>query len=90
MANVIGMDPHAVRELARQLETSAGQINDIRGQLSAKLANTQWIGNDAQQFRSAWESEHVASLNRVIEALREAGRTASRNAQAQETTSSQL
>lgn len=90
MAQVIGMDPQAVRELARQLDTSAGQIEQIRSQLTSKLSATQWIGNDAQQFRSDWQSTHVAALNRVVEALKQASQTANRNAQAQEQTSSQL
>ncbi|MDF1487701.1 WXG100 family type VII secretion target [Tessaracoccus caeni] len=90
MAQILGMDPQAVRELARQLDQSAGQIEQIRSQLTSKLSGTQWVGNDAQQFRSDWESTHVSKLNEVIGALRQASQTANRNAQAQEQTSSAL
>ncbi len=90
MAQVLGMDPQAVRELAQQLDTSAGQIEQIRSQLTGKLSGTQWTGNDAQQFRNDWQSTHVAALNRVVEALKQASQTATRNAAAQEQTSNTL
>lgn len=90
MAQILGMDPQAVKQLARKLEQEASQIEAIRSQLTGQLSGTQWVGNDAQQFRSEWESKHVPALNRVIEALRAASQTANRNAAAQEQISSSL
>jgi len=84
------MDPEAVKALSRSLEQSASEIDSIRSKLTSQLSGTQWVGQDAQQFRSDWSGTHVAALNRVIEALRQASQTASRNASAQEQTSSSL
>lgn len=90
MAQILGMDPQEVRGLASQLDQAATQIEQIRTQLTSKLSATQWVGNDAQQFRNDWNSTHIPALNRVVEALRAAGQTANRNADAQEQTSGTL
>lgn len=86
----LGMNPEEVRQLASSLSQKAGEIEAIKSQLTASLQSTSWVGNDAQQFRSQWDSNHVPNINRVVEALREASQTSNRNAQAQEQTSSTM
>lgn len=90
MSQFLGMNTDEVRALASQLSQKAGEIDTIKNQLSAKLQGTSWVGQDATQFRSDWDSSHVPVINRVVEALQTASQTATRNASAQDQTSSGL
>ena len=49
MAQILGMNPQEVRDLARQLEQAAGEIDQIKTRLSSKLASTTWTGPDADR-----------------------------------------
>lgn len=82
--SMIGMEVGAVRNLASQLNTSAGQIEELMSRLTGVLEGTTWVGNDASQFRNEWQGGHVPALRGVAEALRSAATAASRNADAQE------
>ena len=86
----LGLDPEAVRALARKLEQDAGTIEQIRSALGGQLQNVVWTGRDSEQFREQWSNTHAPALTRVIEALREAGAKANSNAAAQEQTSASL
>lgn len=90
MSQFLGMNPEEVRALASQLNQKAGEIESIKSQLTSKLQGTTWVGQDANQFRSEWDSSHAPAINRVVEALRTASQTATRNASAQDQTSSGL
>lgn len=90
MAQILGMNPQEVRDLARQLEQAAGEIDQIKTRLSSKLASTTWTGPDADRFSNEWNSTHTGELTRVSSALKTAGQTATRNAAAQESTSASL
>lgn len=81
------MDIGQVRTLSQQLGTAATQINDIVSKLSGQLGNTQWIGQDATQFRQNWDSVHVQALRKAIADLQDASQKARVNADDQETTS---
>ncbi|MEZ3161454.1 WXG100 family type VII secretion target [Microbacterium sp. BWT-B31] len=87
---VWGLDVQQVRELSSQLNQKAGEIQQILTQLSSKLSSTQWNGPDAERFRNEWSGQHTASLKNVINALHDAAQKASKNASAQESTSSSL
>lgn len=82
-----GMDVPAVRNLAQQLNTKAGEIRDLMGQLTSSLNNTQWVGADRERFVSDWQGTHVVALNNVIRGLEDAGAMANRNAEEQESAS---
>ncbi|WP_292727431.1 WXG100 family type VII secretion target [Microbacterium sp. UBA837] len=84
---VWGLDVQQVRQLSTQLNQKAADIDSILSTLTSALDATQWEGPDATQFRSEWSGQHSASLRRVAEALRDAASKASRNAAAQEQTS---
>lgn len=84
MAGFVGMDVEQVRDLARQLNDKATQIDDLTSQLTSKLSGTEWKGADADRFRDEWTSNHQPALMRVAEALRDAGQKANSNADAQD------
>jgi uncharacterized protein YukE len=80
------MDVEAVRQLAQLLNQKADDIQQTMQQLSQQINNSTsiWIGNDANQFRSDWQGQHVQQLNAVIQGLKDASQKASQNAQQQE------
>lgn len=84
MAGFVGMDPAAVRSLAGQLNAKADEIRTIAANLSSTLDGTQWVGNDATNFRSDWNSSHRTQLMHVADALSEASTRATSNAEQQE------
>lgn len=88
MTGFVGMDPAAVRSLAAQLNVKADEIRTIATNLSTVLDNTQWVGNDANGFRSDWHGTHRTQLMSVADALSNASTRASSNAEQQEQASS--
>jgi uncharacterized protein YukE len=84
MTGFIGMDPAAVRALAGQLNAKADEIRTIATNLSSTLEHTQWVGNDATNFRGDWNSSHRTQLMNVADALSEASTRATSNAEQQE------
>lgn len=84
MSGFVGMEVAAVRQLAAQFGARADEIDQLCNQLTSQLANTQWVGSDATRFRSDWSSTHVAALRNVSNALRDAQRASTANADQQE------
>jgi len=82
-----GMDIAAVRTLATQFETKAGEIDNLRTQLTTQLDGTAWVGADRERFHSDWMGQYTTSLNQVADALRDACTRARMNADQQETAS---
>ncbi|MBS1847163.1 MAG: WXG100 family type VII secretion target [Actinobacteria bacterium] len=81
-----GMDVAAVQQLAQLLNQKADDINSTMQQLNGQINNSTsiWVGNDANQFRSEWQSTHVQQLNAVVNGLHDAAQKAIQNAQQQE------
>jgi uncharacterized protein YukE len=88
MSNFTGMDINAVRQLAAAMRQKADEIDSLRQQLTNQLNNTQWVGNDRNQFTSDWNGMYTSSLNQVAQGLRDAATRADQNAGEQETASS--
>ena len=84
---LIGADVEALRNLGNRLNNGASEIQNQKNQLNNQLRGVEWRGQDADQFRSQWDTEHLPALERVARALEEAGKQATRNAQQQEDTS---
>ena len=84
MAGFQGMDVEAVRSLAQQMNAKADEIEQLSSTLSSQLDGTQWVGQDAAGFRGEWSGAHRSQLAGVANALREASRAASNNANQQE------
>lgn len=86
-----GADIEQLQVLANKLEvTWAGQIDQLISSVDSAVqasANNVWLGPDADQFRNQIWPEHRRHLQAARVALAEAGGTAKRNAQAQESTS---
>jgi uncharacterized protein YukE len=82
--SLLGMDVHAVRNLATQLAAKADEIDSITNALSGQLDSVQWLGPDADGFRSEWNSLHRSKLHLVANALRDASTSAIRNANQQQ------
>ena len=79
-----GMDIAGVRQMATQMDTSAGEIEQLTAKLTGVLNGTQWEGPDAAQFRSEWEGQHTATLRQLSERLRQVCNQARKNADEQE------
>ncbi len=84
----IGQDPEQVKNLAKQLDAKASEIKNVISQLTSTVNSVNWQGQDAQKFKSDWQSHHVPQLNKVVDALQNASQSAKRNAAEQEQTSS--
>ena len=87
---ITGMDIEAVRAFARQLAAKADEIEAIANGLTGQLDGVQWIGSDAENFRSEWQSSHRSQLRTVAVALRDASQTANGNANQQEQASASV
>ena len=83
----LGMDTAAVRMLCQQLTAQADHINTTISSLTDALKNTPWVGPGRDRFVAEWETAHAAQLTRVVNALHDAVRMATLNAQQQEVAS---
>jgi hypothetical protein len=83
-----GADVDQLKALGSKLQAGSQEIDNQKSMLTKVLAGTQWMGPDAEKFRGQWNSEHVAALTRVSQALQEAGQQAVRNATDQQSASS--
>jgi outer membrane murein-binding lipoprotein Lpp len=79
-----GMDIQAVRQLSTQMTHNADQIDQLSQQLTQALNDVQWLGQDREHFVSDWQSNHVAALKNVSQAIRDAATRANQNASEQE------
>lgn len=84
MAGMVGMNVEEVRALATQLNQASEQIKQISSTLTSKLGSTTWVGPDQARFKGEWEGTHATNLRQVAEALNEASRNATTNANEQE------
>ena len=79
-----GQDVDQVRQLATQLNAKAGDIESVISQLTSAVNSVQWMGPDAERFKSDWQGQHVPQLRQVVTALQTASQNASRNAAEQQ------
>jgi uncharacterized protein YukE len=83
--NLWGADVEQLRTLAQQF----GQVSDTLLQTSSHLTNQinstpAWKGNDANQFRSNWNSSHRALIEQTVRALKDESKKLLDNANQQE------
>ena len=79
-----GLDVLAIRHLARQLDTQAGEVDSSVREVDQLIRATEWYGADSRRFLEQWETAHAAELRRAAGLLREASQLASRGASNQE------
>jgi uncharacterized protein YukE len=87
MAVTHGMNVEEVTALGTTLQTQAGHIRDMVGQLEGAINGTTWMGPDADQFKGQWWPEHKQHLLAVAEQLHGFGQSAKNNATEQMNTS---
>ncbi|UUZ44815.1 WXG100 family type VII secretion target [Janibacter limosus] len=77
MALTDGMDPVRIREVARQLTTESGKIEEVvtNGTTRAGTLAENWIGNDSEQFASSWQ-DAVKSLQAARDLMTDYAKTA--------------
>ena len=89
-----GADVDKLRDLAGRLQgTWSSQIDQLISQIDSQVmasASDVWIGPDADRFRNEIWPQHKAALRAARQALTDAGTTAKRNADVQESTSSSV
>lgn len=88
MANVYGMDIQAGRDLARQMDVDANDIQQLTTRLTQMLEATPWYGPDATRFKGDWSAQYVPALTQVVSALQENSKQIFLQAQSQEDASS--
>ena len=85
MANVdAGMNIQEVRDLAKLLDTKAGELDTIITTLQNKIQGTSWVGKDANDFKGPWWAGHKKSLKKTADDLRGFAQSAKNNATEQE------
>lgn len=89
MSTLLGMDVNGGRQASRTLLAGADQIAQTTVQLTQALDSFEWHGPDANRTREEWRSQYVTTLNQIAEHVREYGTMIDRQAQEQETASSQ-
>lgn len=84
---IVGADVPALRGLVSALTGRAHQIETTKSELSALIRSLDWIGPDREAFVGDWENIHQPNLIRLIDDMKDASRTATRHADAQENAS---
>lgn len=82
---LVGADVGDLRRLSAVMDAEAEKITDLQRQLTAMIQNgTYWRGNDAEQFRSRWQSDLHGRLSAAAVCLKDNARALKRNADQQE------
>jgi uncharacterized protein YukE len=66
------MDIQAAQDMARSFGTNADTIKQAAAQMNSQLKSVTWLGSDANNFNSAWDSTHMPNLNKLCEELQQA------------------
>lgn len=90
MAELVGMDVAAVRTVAAGMRTQAGVLAHAIGAVDHAINESLqiWSGQDSQDFSHTWHGSLRSQLDAARQALEEMARTASVNADEQDTASS--
>ena len=83
MSDNIGQIPEEVDALAAEFELKAGELEDLKSAISAKLSGTVWTGPDRDRFEADWEGALSQNITQVIQQLRGASQLATDNANEQ-------
>lgn len=72
MANRLGGDPPAMRNLATKMSSIADRLDAMQRNLTQGMGNVTWLGDDANRFRSEWNGRYVAAMHAMTRDLRNA------------------
>lgn len=82
---LVGADVEDLRRLSAVMDSEAEKISNLQRQLSTMIQNGHyWRGNDAEQFRSQWNSDLHGRLAAAALCLKTNARTLRLNAEQQE------
>ena len=86
---LVGMDVEVVKGIGRDLGTQATAIQTSIGQINTLLlkAKDAWKGKDSEQFEQLWNGQYQGQLKKIQQEIDALGKSATKNANAQETTS---
>ena len=79
-----GLNVEQVKSLATQMDTKAGDIDNILSALTSQLESTEWEGPDSTKFRSDWNGQYTNALRQISQALKDTANRARQNAAEQE------
>lgn len=75
MAQMIGADPAQLDAFGGRMDSAADQLDRIRTTISSLLANSHWVGRDADVFRNDWQLHLAGRLTGVAGSARHAAVT---------------
>ena len=86
MASMLGMDVAVVKQVAKQVENEANELQTKINAIGQKITNAPWVGPDQKKFVGDWNAQK-AQVTRVVEMLKDTARKMEANAREQEATS---
>jgi uncharacterized protein YukE len=69
MTTFLGADPEQLDSLARLFDSSGQTLENLRKRIGAVVYSAPWTGQDAEKFKSEWNSIHVRTLSAAATAL---------------------
>ena len=78
----VGADVEQLRALAQLFGDKATSLEDVVNSINGQLHSAGWVGEDADAFKSDWDSNLTVLVRNVVDSLR--GRNTSLNQQADE------
>lgn len=81
--NFYGADVAQLRQLAKEMDRSAGKLTQLGQMLGSIIAGAPWKGSDGERFRHEWNSSHLKMLRSTAAGMQEASRTLRKNADEQ-------
>ena len=78
----IGGEIDQLNALKGTFDREAGNVAELTSTIRGQLGNTYWVGPASDRFRQAWQGEFEPMLNKLQQALNEAGVEVARRADA--------
>jgi hypothetical protein len=70
---IIGGEVEQLTELKSAFDRNSAVVQELRSSLRGHIERTNWQGPQAERFRSSWREEYEPVLNRLEQALTDAG-----------------
>ena len=83
-----GMDPEEVRDRAGDLDRAARELEEMMSTLTSAVGAVQWVGPDADEFRSQWDQVRSRSDSQIVPDLQSHRQILEENIEEQEQASS--
>jgi WXG100 family type VII secretion target len=69
----VGAELEGLIALRSNFSTQAEKVSELVSSIGSQVHNVWWKGPAADRFRNAWDSEFQPTLNKLHEALNDAG-----------------